>query len=70
MRATRLREVGLARRERKRNIALEFLADEGTRKYAKRIFREVQDKALSGGKKSYARKQQKRKGRFDKDKLI
>jgi len=65
-----LGEVGLARRERRRNIALEFLADDATRRYASRVFREVQGKAASGGKNAYERKRSKQLGRFNKRRLI
>jgi len=57
------------RRERRKNIALELLADDATRQYASRVFRSVQSTKESGGKKSMIRKLNKR-SRFGKSKMI
>ena len=53
-------DAPLTRRQRKRSLALEFLADEETKKYARRVFRQTQEKSHSGGKKAYAAKMSRR----------
>lgn len=63
-------EKSLKRKERHNTITGEILANEEVRKYAKRVFDEVQGKAASGGKKSYIRKMNKRAGKFNKKRII
>lgn len=52
-------ERSLTRKNRKQSITAEFLADDATRKYAKRVFDEIQTKRTSGGKNAYKRRHKK-----------
>lgn len=65
-----LGERTLKRRERRENITKEFLADDKVKAYAKKVFDQVSVKRLSGGKKSYLRKQNSRAGRLGKKKMF
>jgi hypothetical protein len=65
-----LGEKTLKRRERHSTITGEILASDEVRKYARRVYDEVQTKASSGGRKSYLRKMNKRAGKFNKKRII
>jgi len=65
-----LGEKSLKRKEMPTSITAEVLANDSVKKYAKRVFDEVQTKRESGGKKSYRKKQNKLAGRFNKKRLI
>jgi hypothetical protein len=63
-------EKSLKRKERPISITDEILQNDKVRKYARRVFDEVQKKSESGGKKSYRRKQNRLAGRFNKKRLF
>ena len=65
-----LGEKSLRKRERPTSITDEILHNDEVKKYARRVFDEVQTKSLSGGKKSFRRKQNRLAGRFNKKRLI
>jgi hypothetical protein len=65
-----LGEKSLKKRERPTSITGEILGNEEVKKYARRVYDEVQAKSLSGGKKSYKRKQNRLGGKFNKKRLI
>jgi len=56
----------LTRRERKRTIVEELMADEQARGYYKRKFLEIQESKQSGGKRHYGRLKKKRKPNWEK----
>lgn len=63
-------EKSLRNRERPRTITEEVMRNNDVKAYAKRVFDEVQEKAVSGGKKSYKRRQNRRADRYNKKRLI
>ena len=65
-----LGEKTLKKKQRFSSITQEILANDRVKEYARRVFEEVNRKSLSGGKKSYKRKQNKLAGRFNKKRLI
>ena len=65
-----LGEKSLKRKERYNTVTEEILANTKVRKYAKRVFEEVEGKSKSGGKKSYQRKRNQMAGKYNKKRLI
>ncbi|CAG8543208.1 19793_t:CDS:2 [Dentiscutata erythropus] len=56
----------LSRKERKKTIVDELMADEEAKKYYKRKFLEIQKTKQSGGKKHYKQLRKKRRPRWEK----
>jgi hypothetical protein len=63
-------ERSLKKNERQQNISLEFLSDNVTRSHAKKVFKQVQEKATSGGKNDYKKRMNLKNGKYNKKKRV